>query len=269
MPRKEKFYLNAKFAPTVIKKAHSIFLEHVSEESRSGHESAFSRTTTTGHESWTFDKDEEFFSEYRKPIDSGRIEYWGDNNALECTFNGYSTQVAVRLPERHQVEEVFEVFEDAYQESILTSEQDTEQVATEKPKVFIGHGRSSLWRELSDHLTYLQGFEISAYETGPRAGFSVKEVLERLLREAHFAILIHTAEDEQADGHLRARENAVHETGLFQGSLGFRRAIVLREEGCEAFSNHTGITEVRFSKGNIKETYGEVVATLHRELPSN
>jgi hypothetical protein len=59
----------------------------------------------------------------------------------------------------------------------------------------------------------------------------------------------------------------VHETGLFQGRLGFQRAIVLREEGCAEFSNHSGITEIRFSKGNIKETYGEVVATLYREFP--
>jgi len=105
------------------------------------------------------------------------------------------------------------------------------------------------------------------YEVGPRAGLSVKEVLQRLLREASFAILVHTAEDEQGDGGFRARENVVHETGLFQGKLGFERVTVLREEGCESFSNQSGINEIRFSQGNIRETYGEVVSTLFREFP--
>jgi predicted nucleotide-binding protein len=36
-----------------------------------------------------------------------------------------------------------------------------------------------------------------------------------------------TAEDEQADGNHHARMNVIHEVGLFQGRLGFERAIVL------------------------------------------
>jgi predicted nucleotide-binding protein len=88
-----------------------------------------------------------------------------------------------------------------------------------------------------------------------------------MLNHASFAVLVHTAEDEQTDHSLRARENVVHETGLFQGRLGFTRAIVLREEGCEPFSNESGITEIRFTKGNIRETFGELVATLFREFP--
>jgi predicted nucleotide-binding protein len=88
-----------------------------------------------------------------------------------------------------------------------------------------------------------------------------------MARNASFALLVHSAEDEQADGGLRARENVVHETGLFQGRLGFQRAIILREEGCEDFSNIAGIQEIRFHTRNIKETFGEVVATIRREFP--
>jgi hypothetical protein len=38
---------------------------------------------------------------------------------------------------------------------------------------------------------------------------------------------------------------------LFQGRLGFDRATVLLEEGCEKFSNIHGLGRIRFPKGNI------------------
>ncbi len=69
-----------------------------------------------------------------------------------------------------------------------------------------------------------------------------------------------------AEGEMRARQNVIHEAGLFQGRLGFSRAIVLVEEGTETFSNIQGIEQIRFARSNIKETFGEVVATLRREF---
>jgi predicted nucleotide-binding protein len=74
-----------------------------------------------------------------------------------------------------------------------------------------------------------------------------------------------TAEDEQPDGRMRARENVVHEIGLFQGRLGFKRAIVLLEEGCEEFSNIHGIGQIRFPKGNIGAKFEEIRQVLERE----
>ena len=58
----------------------------------------------------------------------------------------------------------------------------------------------------------------------------------------------------------------IHEAGLFQGGLGFNRAIFLLEEGTDEFSNIQGIEQIRFGKKNIKETFGEVLATLRREF---
>jgi len=75
-----------------------------------------------------------------------------------------------------------------------------------------------------------------------------------------------TAEDQTIHGHFRPRQNVVHETGLFQGRLGFNRAIVLLEDGVEEFSNLHGIEQIRFSQGNIRETYGEILATIKREF---
>jgi predicted nucleotide-binding protein len=63
------------------------------------------------------------------------------------------------------------------------------------------------------------------------AGIPTLERLCEMLDSAAFAFLIMTAEDEQLDGKVRARENVVHELGLFQGRLGFKRAIVLSVGG--------------------------------------
>jgi predicted nucleotide-binding protein len=83
--------------------------------------------------------------------------------------------------------------------------------------------------------------------------------------QASFAILVHTAEDEQADGGLRARQNVVHETGLFQGKLGFSRAVIVRQRGCGEFSNLAGLNELQYT-ADIKEAFGGVLAVLRREF---
>jgi predicted nucleotide-binding protein len=74
-----------------------------------------------------------------------------------------------------------------------------------------------------------------------------------------------TAEDLQSDGTLRARENVVHEVGLFQGRLGFKRAIVMLEEGCNEFSNIDGLDQIRFPKNDIIARSENVRRVLKRE----
>lgn len=138
----------------------------------------------------------------------------------------------------------------------------------QRPKLFIGHGRNAAWRDLKDHLQDQHGFTIVAYETGARAGHAIRDILEEMLEESSFAILVLTAEDETADGEMRARQNVIHEIGLFQGRLGFARAIVLLEEGTQEFSNIAGIQQIRFSSGRIRETFGDVLATIRREFGS-
>ena len=86
-----------------------------------------------------------------------------------------------------------------------------------------------------------------------------------MLDAAAFAFLILTAEDEQADGRLYARMNVVHEAGLFQGRLGFARAIVLLEDGYEEFSNIHGLGQIRFPTGDITAAFEEIRRVLERE----
>lgn len=90
--------------------------------------------------------------------------------------------------------------------------------------------------------------------------------MEEMLDSSSFALLVMTGEDETKDGKTLARQNVVHEAGLFQGKLGFSRAIILLEDGTEEFSNIHGLQQIRFSKGRIRESFGDVLAVLKREL---
>lgn len=99
----------------------------------------------------------------------------------------------------------------------------------------------------------------------PVAGVTNIARLSEMLDAAGVALLVMTGEDEQADGVLRARLNVVHEAGLFQGRLGFTKAIILIEEGCEGFSNIEGLGQIRFPRGNIKAAFDEIRQVLERE----
>ena len=90
-----------------------------------------------------------------------------------------------------------------------------------------------------------------------------------MLDDAAFAFLILTAEDKQADGTLHARLNVVHEAGLFQGRLGFKKAIMLFEETCEEFSNIHGLGHIPFPKGKISTAFEEIRRVLEREQISS
>ena len=65
---------------------------------------------------------------------------------------------------------------------------------------------------------------------------------------------------------IRARQNVIHECGLFQGRLGFDRAIMIVERDIELASNFDGIQQLRFDKGRISEVFGDVLATIRREF---
>lgn len=131
--------------------------------------------------------------------------------------------------------------------------------------VFIGHGRSLLWRELKDFIQDDLGLPWDEFNRVPVAGVSNVARLSEMLDNAAIAFLILTAEDERSDGKVQARQNVIHEAGLFQGRLGFSRAIVMLEEGCEEFSNIQGLGQIRFPEGNIRAAFQDVREVLERE----
>ena len=131
--------------------------------------------------------------------------------------------------------------------------------------VFIGHGRSSMWRELKDFVQDRLALPWDEFNRVPVAGVTNIARLSEMLDAAAVALLVMTAEDEMADGAVQARMNVVHEAGLFQGRLGFTKTIVLMEEGCQEFSNIQGLGQIRFPRGNIAAAFEEVRRILERE----
>lgn len=132
-------------------------------------------------------------------------------------------------------------------------------------RVFIGHGHSQVWRELKDFLEDNLGLSVDEFNRVPTAGIATTSRLSMMLDTAGIALLVMTGEDEQADGEFRPRENVVHEAGMFQGRLGFERAIILLEEGCEKFSNNAGLGHINFPKNNIRAAFQDVREVLERE----
>jgi predicted nucleotide-binding protein len=111
--------------------------------------------------------------------------------------------------------------------------------------VFIGHGRSPAWRELKDFVQDHLQLPWDEFNRVPIAGVTNIARLSEMLDAASIALLVMTAEDELADGDMQARMNVVHQAGLFQGRLGFTRAVILVEEGCKEFSNIQGLGQIR------------------------
>jgi predicted nucleotide-binding protein len=138
----------------------------------------------------------------------------------------------------------------------------SERVGT---NVFIGHGRSAAWKDLRDFVRDRLRLPWDEFNRVPVAGITNVARLSEMLDAAAIALIVMTAEDEQGDGKLRARENVVHEAGLFQGRLGFTRAIVLVEEGCGEFSNIHGLGQIRFSPGQISAAFEELRRVMERE----
>lgn len=132
-------------------------------------------------------------------------------------------------------------------------------------RVFIGHGQSPIWRELKDFLSDRLSLPWDEFNREAVAGLSTFERISSMLDSASFAFLIMTAEDQHSDATSHARQNVVHEVGLFQGKLGPRRAIILLEQGCQEFTNIVGLSQIRFPPGRISAAFEEIRRVLERE----
>jgi hypothetical protein len=267
--QKSREYILTKFTPDVIKLA----LVKVQELLPKKHIESFSvraLVVQLNEETWNHDSIEEFYSDYRKDIKNAHIHAFSvlSGHEVELALNYYpeGTNISVEASSRAEIESVFEIFNDAELECKLPVPKRKEPTPPPPPTIFIGHGRSSQWRDLKDHLQDKHGYIIEAYEVGERAGHGIRDILEDMMTKSSFAVLVMTGEDRDSEGLMHARENVVHEMGLFQGCLGFSRAIVLLEDETAEFSNIHGIHQIRYSKGKIKETFGEILATLRREF---
>ena len=185
------------------------------------------------------------------------------DRGLDIEIPGHRKKISQWINDLESIYEQLDIYTDLPSNTQQSTNQDT--MNNENKKIFIGHGGSNIWRELKDFIVDTLGLDCVEFNSVSPAGKSTVDRLKEMLAESCMAFLIMTGEDEQPDGKLRARSNVIHEVGLFQGKLGFERAVILLEEGCEDFSNIHGITHIPFPKGSIEVAYGSILKVLKRE----
>ena len=255
-----KKYDYVRFTEKVFYEADSIFQTILNGKQKK--DSHLQCTVTRTKETWTFDTLQEFLA----AADSGLADLirfaLDPPRQIEIrSYYDWST-VSVQAPTREEIEKVFAVIDELAPSCVVS----VPAKKKDPPVVFVGHGSNPQWRDLKDHLHEQHGYDVEAYEIGSRAGHAIRDILEDMMKRSSFAFLVMTGEDEDKSGKVHARLNVIHEAGLFQGKLGFSRAVILLEEGTEEFSNISGLQQIRFGKGRIKETFGDVLAVLRREF---
>lgn len=277
--KKTKSFADTRFPVSTLKRASAV-LQDMAGEVNGGETESCGRSVRQGDVGWTFDTDDEFLAEYRNGGTGSygaRVRYFDPeagpgeicgpftHASLWVEVEPWVTRVDVDGPDRATIERIMAPFDEdaegAYRPPLVY------EAPHPDPVVFIGHGHSAQWRDLKDHLCDKHGYRVEAYEVGARAGHHIRDILEDMLTGSSFAIMLMTGDDDTHDGRLHARPNVIHETGLFQGKLGFSRVAVLVENNVDLLSNLDGVQRIEYAPGNIKETFGEVLATLRREFP--
>ena len=182
---------------------------------------------------------------------------------LHENIDAHKDRIFRWIKDLESVYERLELYEELSSNTQQTMNRDT--MNNENKKIFIGHGGSDIWKVLRDFVVDTLELEYEEFNRVSAAGEFTGNRLEEMLNKSCMAFLIMTGEDEQADGSLHARENVIHEVGLFQGRLGFKRAIILLEEGCQEFSNIHGLGQIRFPKGDMRAAFEGILKVLKRE----
>lgn len=136
------------------------------------------------------------------------------------------------------------------------------RTAAQPTGVFVAHGRSPEWLAVKAFIEERFGVPVYSFESESWGSRPVTEALSEYLQRCSFAVCILTAEDTTDDGHLVARQNVIHEIGLFQGHCGFDRVLVLIEDGCDSVPAAAGPYSTTFPRHAISRTFWHIDRTL-------
>jgi sugar/nucleoside kinase (ribokinase family) len=140
---------------------------------------------------------------------------------------------------------------------------DRERRAGGQPRgVFIAHGGNPEWLAVQRFIEERFGLPVYSFESSSWSGRQITEALGDFLDRCNFAVCVLTAEDFTGDGKRLARENVVHEIGLFQGRHGFDRVVVLAEDGCDFVPHTARPYTIEFPHNGINRTFYGVDAMI-------
>lgn len=132
--------------------------------------------------------------------------------------------------------------------------------------VFVAHGGNPQWRAVKAFVEESVQLPVYSFESGVWSGTQVTDALDDLLARCGFAVCVLTAEDLSPDGEWRARQNVVHEVGLFQGRYGFDRVILLVEEGIRAVPRTAEPFTVSFPRNRIDTAFWRLRRMFRNQL---
>lgn len=141
------------------------------------------------------------------------------------------------------------------------------RAALEPPGVFIAHGGSSDWLAVQELVETELGRPVHFFQRQPWGSVAVTEAIEANLARCSFAVCVLTAEDLTAEGRRLARQNVVHEIGLFQGRYSFDRVAVLVEEGCDYVPELAAPYSITFPHHGIRSAFRRVRRMLQDRAP--
>jgi sugar/nucleoside kinase (ribokinase family) len=121
--------------------------------------------------------------------------------------------------------------------------------------IFISHGRNPEWLAVHRFLEDRFDVPVRSFESAPWGGRQITEALGSYLERCRLSVCVLTAEDLTGDGRKYARQNVIHEVGLFQGQHGFDSVVLLVEEGCDYVPQAASPYTIYFPHNKIQQTF--------------
>jgi hypothetical protein len=134
---------------------------------------------------------------------------------------------------------------------------------TDIRRVFVGHGRNPVWSRVVAYLKDELRMDTEAFETTSHTSEHIIDILKGFLERCDAAVIVMTADDLTAEGTTRARQNVIHEIGLFQGRHGFDRVILFQQVGTEDFSNIAGLQTIKFQQ-RVEDGFYELARSIQK-----
>ncbi|GAB3169501.1 hypothetical protein GCM10027059_34520 [Myceligenerans halotolerans] len=133
---------------------------------------------------------------------------------------------------------------------------------SDRQGVFIAHGGRPEWLAVRSYLDEVLSVPVQWFEAKSWAGRTVTDAISQNLERCGFAVCVLTAEDLTPDGRRLARQNVVHEVGLFQGRYGLDRVVLLVEEGCDFVPTAAEARTITFPPGKIQSALYKLEVAL-------
>src|SRR5947209_10202733 len=130
-------------------------------------------------------------------------------------------------------------------------------------RIFVSHGHNqTLKLKLRQFIKERLDLVPVILAEQPDDGLTIIEKLEKYGRTCDFALILLTADDETASGGVRARQNVIHELGVFHGILGRDKVLLLKQAGVELFSNISGLVYKEFPGEQIEAVFEDIRSAL-------